>query len=115
MDMQELRNLIYKGEKIDVECKEAENNVPKSVYESYSAFANTKGGYIILGVKENKKKKLMEDRFLMQGIENVSKQLADFWNTMNNGSKVNINILKDEDVLCKGGCSYPYCNPCSPC
>lgn len=50
MDMQELKELIYKGEKIDVECKKAENQVPKSIYESYAAFANTKGGYIILGI-----------------------------------------------------------------
>lgn len=48
MDMQELKQLIYKGEKVDIECKEAESNVPRSAYESYSAFANTKGGYIIL-------------------------------------------------------------------
>ena len=27
--------------------------MPRSVYESYSTFANTKGGYIILGVKED--------------------------------------------------------------
>ena len=45
--------MIYKGEKVDIECKDAESNVPRSAYESYSAFANTKGGYIILGVKEN--------------------------------------------------------------
>lgn len=62
MNMQELELLIYKGEKVDIECKEAENNVPRSAYESYSAFANTKGGYIILGVKEDKKKILPEER-----------------------------------------------------
>lgn len=98
MDMQELKQLIYKGEKVDVECKKAESNVPKSVYESYSAFANTKGGYIILGVDENKKKTKPEERFIIQGIENPSKQLEDFWNTINS-DKVNINILKDEDVF----------------
>ena len=37
MNMQELRQIIYKGEKVDIECKEAESNVPRSVYESYSA------------------------------------------------------------------------------
>ncbi|MCM1560171.1 MAG: putative DNA binding domain-containing protein [Butyrivibrio sp.] len=98
MDMQELKQLIYEGEKADVECKRAESNVPKSVYESYSAFANTKGGYIILGVQENKKKTRPEERFLIQGIENPKKQVEDFWNTINSG-KVNINILKDEDVF----------------
>ena len=41
MNMQELKQLIYKGEKVDVECKRAESNVPKTIYDSYSAFANT--------------------------------------------------------------------------
>ena len=34
MNMQELKQMIYKGEKVDVECKKAENSVPKSAYES---------------------------------------------------------------------------------
>ena len=34
MNMQELKLMIYKGEKVDVECKKAEKSVPKSVYES---------------------------------------------------------------------------------
>lgn len=62
MNMQELKQMIYKGEKVDVECKKAENSVPKFAYESYSAFANTKGGYIILGVDEDKKKNSPEER-----------------------------------------------------
>ncbi len=98
MNMQELKQLIYKGEKVDIECKEAESNVPRSAYESYSAFANTKGGYIILGVKEDKKKRLPKERFMIQGIQNAKKQVEDLWNTINS-SKVNRNILKDEDVL----------------
>lgn len=98
MEMEELKRLIYQGEKVDVECKKAENNVPKSAYESYYAFANTKGGYIILGVDENKKETRPEARYTFQGIKNVSKQLEDFWNTINS-DKVNINILKDDDVF----------------
>lgn len=73
MKMQELKQLIYQGEKVDIECKEAENTIPRSVYESYSAFANTKGGYIILGVKEDKKKPSPEERFNIQGIKNPGK------------------------------------------
>lgn len=38
-----------------------------------------------------------EERFVLQGIENPEKQREDFWNTIN-GSKVNVNILKDENV-----------------
>lgn len=97
MNMQDLKRLIYQGEKIDIECKKAENSVPKSAYESYSAFANTKGGYIILGVKENKNIQKSEERFIIQGLDNPQKQKEDFWNTINS-NKVNMNILKDEDV-----------------
>ena len=32
MNMQELKSLIYQGEKVDIECKKAEGNIPKSVY-----------------------------------------------------------------------------------
>lgn len=98
MDMQELMSLIYQGEKVDIECKKAESNVPKTAYESYSAFANTNGGYIVLGVKEDKTKTDPKERFIIQGIENPKKQIEDFWNTIN-GNKVNINILKDENVF----------------
>ena len=97
MNMQELKNLIYQGEKVDIECKKAEKSVPKSAYESYSAFANTKGGYIILGVREDKTKTDPKERFIIQGIEDAPKQKEDFWNTIN-GNKVNINLLTDDDV-----------------
>ena len=82
MNMQELKELIYQGEKVDIECKKAEKNVPKSAYESYSAFANTKGGYIILGVREDKTKTDPKKRFIIQGIEDAPKQKEDFWNTL---------------------------------
>ena len=97
MDMQQVRELIYEGEKVDVECKKAEGSVPRSAYETYSAFANTKGGYIILGIDEDKRESIPEKRFIVQGILNPRRQLEDFWNTINS-SKVNVNILKDEDV-----------------
>ncbi len=97
MNIEELKQLIYQGEKVDVECKKAENSVPKSVYESYSAFANTNGGYIFLGVKEDKSATDLNERFIIQGVLNPEKQKEDFWNTIN-GSKVNRNILRDEDV-----------------
>ena len=93
----ELKKKLLSGEGVDLECKEAESTVPKSVYESYSAFANTNGGDIIFGIKENKKEKNPEKRFEIQGIKNAIKQKEDFWNTIN-GSKVNTNILVDDDV-----------------
>ena len=46
--------LLASGERINLECKKAQSNVPVDVWKTYSAFANTKGGYIILGVKKVK-------------------------------------------------------------
>lgn len=70
--------MVLSGEKVDFECKKAEKSVPKSVYESYSGFANTKGGYIILGIDEDKSKKAAEERFIIQGIQNPRKQIKTF-------------------------------------
>ena len=97
MDMQELKNLIYQGEKVDVECKKAQSRVPESVYETYSSFANTKGGTIVLGILEDKTKVTPEERFVIQGIDNPEKLREDFWNTINS-QKVNANILVDDNV-----------------
>lgn len=97
MNMQELKDLIYKGEKVDVECKKAQNRIPDSVYETYSSFANTKGGTIILGVDEDKTKTDSTQRFIVCGIQNPEKLREDFWNTINS-QKVSANILMDENV-----------------
>lgn len=89
----ELMELIKIGETVDVECKEGQNKVPNSLWESYSAMANTNGGIIVLGIKENRSKGIFE----VNGVNNINKQIQDFWNTIN-GNKVNRNLLRDEDV-----------------
>ena len=93
----EIKDLLLKGEKIDLECKEAEKQVPRSIYETYSSFANTDGGTILLGVQEDKSAKDPEKRFTVIGVTDQEKLISDFWNTIN-GSKVNVNILIDENV-----------------
>lgn len=41
-----------KFEGVDLEYKKAKNNLPESFWETYSAFANTNAGKIILGIDE---------------------------------------------------------------
>ncbi|VPM48985.1 IS1381, transposase OrfA [Streptococcus pneumoniae] len=41
-----------KFEGVDLEYKKTKNNLPESFWETYSAFANTNGGKIILGIDE---------------------------------------------------------------
>ncbi len=91
-----LSNLEY-GERINLECKRAESSLPNSVWETYSSFANTDGGLILLGVEENIKESIFERRFSFSSVSNPNQRIIDFWNTINS-DKVNINILKDSQV-----------------
>lgn len=97
MEISDVKELLNKGEKVDTECKESDSNLSKSIWDTYSSFANTNGGFIFLGIKEDKKKKLPKERFQIQGIKNYDVQVKAFWDTIN-GDKVNKNILTDEDV-----------------
>lgn len=94
----ELLELLTYGERLSLECKKAEKDVPKSIWETYSAFANTIGGTIILGaVEEKNNDTLFQDYQVKGGVHDADKIIKDFWNTINS-EKVNESILKDEDV-----------------
>ena len=97
MNKKIIDDLLQYGERVTLECKKAETALPKSVWETYSAFANTNGGYIILGIEENRFAESMEERFKIYGVSNADRQRKDFWNTINS-EKVSGCLLKDEDV-----------------
>ena len=97
MDKNYIKKLLQKGERLTLEAKLAKTDVPKSVWESYSAFANTMGGTILLGVFENMKENDPAKRFRIQGVDDAEKIRKDFWNTINS-NKVSDNILTDTDV-----------------
>ena len=97
MDATDIKVLLKVGERISFECKKAENNIPKSVWETYSSFANTIGGIIVLGITENIKFAGEANHFDITGIENPQKLRKEFFDTLNS-NKVNRNILTDSDV-----------------
>ncbi len=97
MTSQDIKELLKFGERISLECKEAKNEIPKSVWETYSAFANTCGGIIILGVIENLREPDIEKRFSFIDIKNPEIRIKEFWDTVNS-NKVSSNILLDENV-----------------
>jgi predicted HTH transcriptional regulator len=93
-----IHKLLANGERITLECKKAQTCVPNSLWETYSAFANTYGGTILLGVLENMTEKEPQKRFTITGVEDADKIRKDLWNIINSSEKVNINLLHDEDV-----------------
>lgn len=90
MDLSELSKY---WESNRLEAKDARGGVPKSVWESISAFANTGGGVVLLGVAERRDKSLE-----VVGLPDASRTLEDFWNTAHNPGKLSPCVLSGDDV-----------------
>ena len=91
MTRSELKKLIADGETVHLECKLAKTAIPANFWETYSSFANTDGGTILLGVKEENHK------FSVVGVDDARKILTDFWNTVH-GEKVSAVVVYEHDV-----------------
>ena len=92
MKSEEIKRLVAKSENTAVEFKRAPGGVPADFWPSYSAFANTDGGVIILGVREKDGKREIE------GLANTEKIVADLWNAVNNPDKISSNVLFNESI-----------------
>ena len=84
----------FKKENSVSEYKLAKGGFPKSFWETYSAFANTNGGDIYLGIGE----KNGEFITFSMDDETIDRYKKELFSTANNINKVNVNILSDEDV-----------------
>lgn len=84
-NMQEI-GLYREGNRL--EAKKAKGGIPNSMWETYSSFANTDGGIILLGVDEKK-----DGSFEVSGVQNADQMLKDFWNMVNNRQKIYVNLL----------------------
>ena len=62
-----LRSLNLTGEHAQIECKESAWQLPRDVWETISAFSNTTGGTLLLGIAER------QDRFEITGLVNAPK------------------------------------------
>ena len=91
--MIDLKNLSAYRESDRIEAKKALGGLPESLWETYSAFANTRGGVILLGVGENK------DRSLYPvDLPDPTELMRQFWRIVSDPALISANILTDEHV-----------------
>jgi ATP-dependent DNA helicase RecG len=95
MERETLLQYIYLGEDQNVEFKAADGGLPKDLWPTLSAFANTDGGCIVLGVREK------QGKFEISGVSNPQALKTTFWNTHNNREKLNTPICSGSDVKVK--------------
>ena len=73
--------------------KDGTGHLPDSVFETYSAMANSYGGSIVLGIEEPQ-----PNKFRVSGIVDVGRVIKQLWDALNNKQKVSVNLLHDKDV-----------------
>ncbi|MEK6697906.1 MAG: RNA-binding domain-containing protein [Nitrospirota bacterium] len=99
MNIDEILKQLDIGEDQDVEFKLAEGGLPKSLWETVSAFANTESGYIVLGITQT------GEKFELAGIRKPEALMKTFWDSHNNPQKLSPPICSESDVhvLSAGG------------
>lgn len=94
-----LDDIISLSESIDLECKlalgkDGKGCLPgKTFWETYSAFANTNGGTILLGVKETQ-----DHQFEVIGVQDTQKILDELWSSIENKQIISHNLLTEDNV-----------------
>ena len=93
-----LDDILALKEGIEIECKLAQGRngkgtLPKDFWETYSAFANTTGGDVFLGIKEK-----TQGHFELAGIKEPQKVIDELWTNLNNSEKVSANVLHNQHV-----------------
>ena len=97
IDIQSIADLELLRESVDLECKLAAGRdgrgaLPEDFWPTYSAFANTEGGIVLLGVREK------QGQFIVEGVGNVAKVRKELFDALNNRQKVSSNLLTDLQV-----------------
>ncbi len=85
MDKTELFNRLEELEWEDFEVKEAKSSIPKSSFETVSAFSNTNGGWLVFGVRHQ------NSGFEISGVEDAERIEQDFTTALR-GDKFNQKI-----------------------
>ncbi|MDR3318897.1 MAG: putative DNA binding domain-containing protein [Clostridiales bacterium] len=91
--MIDFNNLSQYRENNRLEAKKAVGGLPKNMWESYSAFANSDGGIILLGIEELKGGKLS-----VIGVPDADNQVKNIWSTLHDQCKISVNLLAERHI-----------------
>jgi len=86
MNKQQLLQRLQDIEWDNFEVKIAQTDIPKDVWETVSALANTSGGWVVFGVSQKKKV------FEIVGVENPEKIENDMLTTLRSKTKFNVKL-----------------------
>jgi ATP-dependent DNA helicase RecG len=97
IEIHTIADLELLRESVDLECKlaagrDGKGALPEDFWSTYSAFANTEGGIVVLGVRER------QEQFIVEGLVNVAKVRKELFDALNNRQKVSVNLLNDAQV-----------------
>jgi ATP-dependent DNA helicase RecG len=92
MNLDALLARLESGESLEIEFKSAAAGLPKNMWTTISAFANTAGGWILLGVAE------AGDNLKVQGVKNAAAMIQDIANTLRNKEKISRDVCGPADV-----------------
>ena len=90
IDLKVVDGKVSNPESEYLEFKSCKNRLSKDFCPTYSAFANTFGGTVIIGVDDETREPL--------GIDNPDKIIKELWDLLNDSRKVNVNLLSPKDI-----------------
>lgn len=93
VDMIDMERLESYRENNRIEAKKSLGGLPHSLWETYSSFANTFGGVILLGVEERR-----DRSFLAHDLPNPKALVEEFWRIVSDRRYVSENILRRDQV-----------------
>lgn len=91
----DIRGLIETGEfeeGIELEAKRASGNLPSNAWETISAFANTSGGVLVLGLDET------DAGWVPVGLSNASQRVQELLNLMRDTTKISVQVARHDDI-----------------
>ena len=91
--MFDVSQIAHYRENNRLEAKLATGGLPHSIWETYSAFANSYGGVILLGVEE-----LSDHSLRVQGLLDPQELVEEFSALLTKPKVVSVNLLSEADI-----------------